>query len=370
MQNEGCLLRQEEWDMTPEADDVIERIESEEEDKDAGTPVYQIRSYPSDPDLETLHLRWKRGDIIIPEFQRGYVWKPAQASKLIESFLMGLPVPGIFVFIQEHQIHRSNPVQLVIDGQQRLRSVFGFFEGKMPASERPFRLTGVDEKWVGKGYSDLEHWEQRILLTSILRVVNIEQREPRHDSSSIYQIFERLNTGGTALTPQEIRNSSFHGPFNNMLVEVNKDPCWRDIFGTTQPDNRMRDVELIARFLALHEGSDSYTQPMKVFINDYMKKHQRNSNSENARNTFLDCVRRISDSLGRRPFHIRRGINVAACDSVMAAFAQAKDIPHDIKKRYEELKKNPDFIDATTSGTTAFAAVRRRLELAREILFG
>ena len=356
--------------MTMEEDDVIERIESEVEDLDVGTPVYQIRSYPSDPDLETLHLRWKRGDIIIPEFQRGYVWKPAQASKLIESFLMGLPVPGIFVFVQEHQRHQSNPVQLVIDGQQRLLSVFGFFEGKLPTSERPFRLTGVDEKWAGKGYSDLEHWEQRILLTSILRVVNIEQREPRQDSSCIYQIFERLNTGGTALTPQEIRNSSYHGPFNNMLLEANKDSYWRDIFGTSQPDSRMRDVELIARFLALQEASDSYAQPMKKFISDYMERHQWDSNFEDARCTFLDCVHHVSDSLGHRPFHVRRGINVAVCDSVMVAFSESITTPHDIKERYEKLKNHPDFIDATTSGTTALASVRQRLELAKRILFG
>ena len=123
-------------------DEPIQYIKSEEEDLDIGTPVYQIRSYPSDPDLETLHLRWKRKDIIIPEFQRGFVWKPAQASRLIESFLMGLPVPGIFVFVQSSAGTGGNRPQLVIDGQQRLRSVFGFFENKLPPYERPFRLRG------------------------------------------------------------------------------------------------------------------------------------------------------------------------------------------------------------------------------------
>ena len=350
-------------------DDAIEYIESEEEDLDAGTPLYQIRSYPSDPDLETLHLRWKREDIVIPEFQRGYVWKPAQASKLIESFLMGLPVPGIFVFVREHQREQSNPIQLVIDGQQRLRSVFGFFEGKLPSSERPFRLTGVDKRWVGKGFHELEHWEQKILLTSILRVVNIEQREPRNDSSSIYQIFERLNTGGTALTPQEIRNSSYHGPFNNMLLDVNKDPFWRGIFGTLQPDSRMRDVELIARFLALHESPDSYAEPMKKFISDYMEKHQWDSIPLESEELFLACASRVIASLGERPFHVRRGINVAVCDSVMVAFAQSEEAPADIQERYEILKEHPGFVASTTAGTTASATVKQRLDLARQILF-
>ena len=355
--------------MTAETNDVIEQIDSEEQDIDAGTPIYQIRSYPSDPDLETLHLRWKRGDIVIPQFQRGFVWKATQASRLIESFLMGLPVPGIFVFVQNHPQGRGNQTQLVIDGQQRLLSVFGFFEGKLPPDGRPFRLTGIDDRWQGKMYSDLEHWEQRMLHTSILRVVNIEQREPENDSSSIYQIFERLNTGGTALTPQEIRNSSFHGPFNNMLMEANKEPAWRYIFGPPNPDYRMRDVELIARFLALHESADSYRQPMKIFINDYMRKHQWDPNLQDAKHIFLDCVRRVADSLGRRPFHVRQGINVAVCDSVMVAFAQSNKTPDDIEQRYIELKNHSDFIDATTSGTTALAAVKQRLNLAQRILF-
>ena len=297
-----------EIDMSAEhvQDEPIEYIQSEEDDIEVGTPLYQIRSYPSDPDLETLHLRWRRGDIIIPEFQRGFVWKPAQASRLIESFLMGLPVPGIFVFVEGQNRGEGNPRQLVIDGQQRLRSVFGFFEGKLPGG-RNFRLSGVDERWQGKEYKDLEYWERNLLLTSILRVVNIEQREPQNDSSSIYQIFERLNTGGTALTPQEIRNSSYHGPFNDMLANANKDSVWRDIFGPEQLDPRMRDIELIARFLALYEGSDSYVAPMKKFINDYMGKHQWQSNPEERQRVFLDSVHRVVASLGKRPFHVPTG---------------------------------------------------------------
>ena len=298
------------------------------------------------------------------------MWKPSQASKLIESFLMGLPVPGIFVFVQGSGRGGDSDRQLVIDGQQRLRSVFGFFDGKLPPDGRPFRLTGVDSRWEGKMYKDLEHWEQRMLLTSVLRVVNIEQREPQNDSSSIYQIFERLNTGGTALTPQGIRNSTYHGPFNDMLVEVNKAPTWREIFGTQLPDVRMRDVELIARFLALYENSDSYAKPMKKFINDYMKTNQKVVNVDKYRSLFLESVDRIVRSLGKRPFHIRQGINVAAMDAVMVAFAKSLEDPPDISERYESLKSNTKFLGAVTSSTTDENIVDRRLELARRVLFG
>ena len=349
--------------MTTEADHVIEKIESEEEDLDVGMPIYQIRSYPSDPELETLYARWKRGDIVIPKFQRGFVWKPAQASKLIESFLMGLPVPSIFVFVQRE----AGQKQLVLDGQQRLLSIFGFFDGYFP-NGREFKLTGVDERWEGKKYVDLESTEKSALLTSVLRVVNIEEQESDQESS-VYQIFERLNTGGTMLTPQEIRNSTYHGPFNDMLVDANKEPMWRKIFGTSQPDARMRDVELIVRFLALNESSGSYGKPMKKFISDYMATHKKESNPEVYQRIFRMAAEQIVHSLGERPFHIRRGINAAVFDSVMVAFARADAVPDDIQERYEALKENQGFTDSTTASTTDVNTVQERLELAYRVLF-
>ncbi len=352
-----------------EPEDSIERIESEEEDLDFSTPVYPIKSYPSDPDLETLHSRWKRGEIIIPTFQRGFVWKPAQASRLIESFLMGLPVPGIFVFVEGRDQGEGSQRQLVIDGQQRLRSVFGFLDGNLPDG-RVFSLTGVDDRWESKKFVDLEPAEQRTLLYSVLRVINIEQGEPEDDSSSIYQIFERLNTGGTTLTPQEIRNSSYHGPFNDMLLETNQNPIWRDVFGVSQPDSRMRDIEMIARFLALYEGPDSYAKPMKKFINDYMETHKKESNPETYQSIFLDSAHRVVSSLGKRPFHVRRGINVAVYDATMVAFATSDSTPPNISERYKILLADDSFTKATTSGTTDVDTVRERLEIARRILFG
>ena len=351
--------------MTPETEEIIEHIDSEEEDQDAGAPIYRIRSYPSDPELETLYARWKREDIVIPSFQRGFVWKPSQASRLIESFLMGLPVPGIFVLVEGQD---GKQKQLVIDGQQRLRSVFSYFDGFFP-NGRAFRLSGVDERWEGKRYADLSSAEQNALLTSVLRVVNIEQRGPDDDEDdSVCQIFERLNTGGIILTPQEIRNSSYRGPFNNMLIRLNKNPLWRSIFGTPSPDLRMRDIELIVRFLALSECAEYYSKPMKRFLNVYMKTHQKELALEEYENTFLTSVQLVIDNIGERPFHIRRGINVAVFDSVMVAFAKDGPLPDDIGERYQILKRHQRFIELTTASTTDVNIVRERLELAESLL--
>jgi hypothetical protein len=343
--------------------DAFEDIPSEIEDQEVGIPVYRIRSYPSDPDLETLYARWQRKEIIMPEFQRGYVWKHSQASKLIESFLIGLPVPGVFVFVEE-----ETEQQLVIDGQQRLRSIFGFFEGTLP-NVNVFSLAGVDPRWEGMRFTDLNGTDRRKLEHSVLRVVNIEPLTS-DDHSSVYQIFERLNTGGTSLTPQEVRNSSFHGPFNDALGKANTSPSWRSLFGNNNPDARMRDVELIVRFLALYESADSYQKPMKKFLTDYMATHQWDPEPERIQQRFIECADRVYCQLGARPFHVRSGLNAAVFDSVMVAFASCDRTPEDIQPRYESLKTNEKYVASTTTATTDVDTVKRRIELATEILFG
>lgn len=344
-----------------EEDDLIEEIPSEEEDKDTGVPIYKIVSYPADPTLELLNERISRGEITIPRFQRGWVWKPVQASRLIESFLLGLPVPAIFVYKEPSQ------KQVVIDGQQRLRTIVGFFEGKLPDGS-DFYLRGVAPHWEGKYYTDLPEAEQRRIRDSVLRQVIVEQLDPK-DNTSIYHIFERLNTGGTGLTPQEVRNCTYHGPFNDLMVELNGDATWRQVFGTSYVDTRMRDIELIVRFLALFDKIYSYAKPMKQFLNDYMAEHQTETDREPYESRFLSTIKRIHDTFGPKPFHIKRGINVAVFDSVAVAFAQSATTPRNIIRKFEKLLANPSYEDAVSSGTTDVDTVKGRIKLAQEILF-
>src|SRR5687767_11401856 len=107
---------------------------------------FQITTYPSDFTLSVLYEKWQNDEIVIPPFQRGYVWKIEQASALIESFLLGLPIPNIFFYIDEERKSQ------VIDGQQRLKSVFYFFEGYFGEADaksgkrQVFQLTGLNEK--------------------------------------------------------------------------------------------------------------------------------------------------------------------------------------------------------------------------------
>jgi len=357
------------------AEDIeVEEIDSEIKDSESTRSLeYEIMTYPADFTLEVLYGKWKAGDIEFPGFQRGFVWKIAQSSRLVESFMMGLPVPQIFFYTE-----RSSHKLLVIDGQQRLKSVFYFIEGYFGEEDKSgrrktFRLKGLEEhsKWDKKQFKDFDEADDLKFKGAVLRAVVIKQLDPE-DDTSIYHIFERLNTGGTLLTTQEVRNCVYSGTLNDFLFELNEYGNWREILGKPDPDSRQRDVELILRYLALlHEG-ETYKKPMKEFLSVFMKHHQNPEDSfiEVERERFIRTCDILVEKFGGKPFHLRGPLNAATFDSVFVTFAKHETIPEDIVDRYEKLKLNLEFDESTRLATTDNEVVRNRLKLVETILFG
>jgi uncharacterized protein with ParB-like and HNH nuclease domain len=345
----------------------MEEIQSEFEDQREDISPYKIISYPADYTLKGLYDKWVASEIYIPPFQRRYVWTITQASSLIESFLLGLPVPAIFLYRD-----RTSQRLLVIDGQQRLRSVFGYFEGKMPDTNQRFSLRSVKSQWDGLFFENLSSADQIRLKDSVLRAIIVEQIDP-HDDTSMFHIFKRLNTGGTTLTPQEIRNALYQGPFLQLLDELNESEQWRKtILGATQPDKRMRDVELILRHISLAENVDNYYKPMKDFMSEFLRRNNRDpSNLERYEISFESVVRTLVDKLGPKPFHIIRGLNAAVYDSVTVAFSRHwESCPGNISQRYRKLLDNESYRSYISTATTDVDTVKRRIELAEQHLFG
>jgi hypothetical protein len=365
-------------------DTEVALIASEEKDRVSSPPSYEVVTYPADFTLEVLvsKLKGDPPEIDIPGFQRRFVWTQAQASKLIESFLLGLPVPPIFVFTDPGNI------QMVVDGQQRLKSIGYFFEGYFGPEDkgrRPvFRLTGLNEEspYYNLSRKDLERDHPSVfrkLKDSVLRAFVIKQLNPS-DTTCVYHVFERLNTGGTLLKGQEIRNCVYAGRFNDLLIELNETASWREIFGKKEGDKRQRDIELVLRFLALLHNATSYKKPMKDFLSEFMKAHQAHQQLLDTRaekelvrfrRQFSATADAVLDSLGPKPFHITAGLNAAVFDSVFVAFAHhGEQIPKDIKARYTRLKNDRDFQRRVSSSTTDVEAVADRLRIAGEVLFG
>ena len=260
--------------------DQEKNIEGLADEEEIAPARYDITSYGIDFDIEGIVKRVDRGDIYIPEFQRNFVWKMPESSRFIESLLLGLPVPGVFL-AQDPETSKM----LVIDGQQRLLSLKFFYDGYFnpkegAKSKRIFKLAKVQDPYNSLTYDTLPEKDRINLDNCVIHATVVKQDSPSDDDTSIYHIFERLNSGGRKLTAQEIRQAVYHGSFLNLIGELNKDESWRNIFGA--PNDRMRDHELIIRFFAMFEESKKYKKPMVDFINIYTKKN-RHINDDKAK---------------------------------------------------------------------------------------
>ena len=211
----------------PESDGLEIDSTEESSDEEQDQLRYEISYYPSDMTLKGYQDKWNAKQLRIPEFQRDFVWDQTRASKLVESFLLGLPVPGVFLYKE-----RTTNKLLVIDGQQRILSTIRYFEGSF--GDRAFRLKNVDPRWEGKTFQELLDRDQLQLHDSVLRATVVQQLNP-NDSTSVYHIFERLNTGGVKLSPMEIRKCVYSGSFFVLLEKLNQNPNWQAILGRINP---------------------------------------------------------------------------------------------------------------------------------------
>ena len=372
----------------------IASIKSEKEDSETPLQPYEILSYPADYTLELLVDKWAKDEIKSPRLQRRYIWPIARASKLIESFLLGLPVPPIFVY----QDREDNSL-LIVDGHQRIRSIAYFFSGWFGEPDDPkreiFRLTGLNVK---SPFADVDFGQLQTtdpgainrLKNSVLRAFIMKQIHPA-DDTSILEIFERLNTGGMIAQGQEIRNCVYEGTFNELLKKLNKNDDWRKIVGGAVEDRRMRDVELILRFLALFYDVKSYDKPLKTFLNNFMRANRRapvkpvkgkqkefDEKMETFDALFTQTAKAVVKYLGPKPFHIRRGLNAAVFDSVFTAFGRhideidkAPKLDHirQVKANFQKLLENDEYQAWVSASTTDKDVVPARLKKADQVLF-
>lgn len=353
-----------------ENEDLLDGESSEEEEV---SPVisYDVTSYGSDPEVEVLVNRLRRGGIIIPPFQRDYVWRQPEASKFIESLLLGLPVPGVF-FAAEPSTNK----QLVIDGQQRLKTLLFFFDGYFnprpdDKTQKVFALTKVQKPFEGKTYKTLEENARIRLETSIIHATVVKQTAPPEEDTSLYHIFERLNSGGRRLTHQEMRLALYHGPLIEKLKELNEYSNWRKIFGKVH--QRLKDQELILRFFAMLENRDKYERPMVEFLNKYAAANRNASTTklDQLGSVFSATIDAFKESLNVRPFRLTTSLNVAVYDSCMVGLStrildrdKGSPEPEKISSAYKELLGDAEYQEKVSRSTADDAFVRRRMELA------
>lgn len=361
-------------------------MEGNDEAEDAPIAYTQrsIRTESRDPEIDSLHRRWQEGRLILqPFFQRQFVWDRGKASRLIESALMAIPLPIIYL-AQEEDGRES-----VIDGQQRLTSFFSFIDGRFPNGD-PFRLGGlrVLTEWDRKTFAELDKTMQYRIRSYAIRAVTILSDS---DPELKFEIFERLNTGAVPLNDMELRNCVYYGPYMELLKELADDADFTQLVGFKAKDTRMRDIELVLRFAAFfHASYLKYQSPMKKFLNDDMRKYRTISkeDADALRRAFKNAVQVVKSLFGDKAFkRFNRGtaanrdgawegnrFNASLYDVLMGVFATRDK--NQVYAALDSLREglidlmtsNQDFIDSILLGTSTVQRVVKRFDLTRMLV--
>jgi len=316
---------------------------------------YDITSYPADYTVKGLVEKLKNKKLILPEFQRRFVWNTLKQSRLIESILLGFPIPQLFLYKKPNS---SN--MLIIDGYQRLQTLKNFLENKLTLT--------LDDKspWQNKRYTDLSEEDQSIVDDYVIRSIIIRQIKPDNEHASMFYIFERLNTGGVILTSMEIRRAVYAGTFLKMLEELNNNVNWKKIIGKKENDKRFRDVEWILRFFAFYlVNYNDYKEPLKTYLNNIMEKF-KDRKDENWKNVFENTCNKVISALGEKPFHIPKGrLNLAVLDSILVAVAKNQKLTiDDIREKFNELKNDEEYKTVVTyRDTSKTQLLKKRFEI-------
>lgn len=248
----------------------------------------QVFTEKKDFPLSTLKEMVDDGDIIPnPEYQRDYVYTEKQASKLVESVLMGIPIPTIYLCVEEDNTYS------VIDGQQRITSLVRYLKNE-------FALNGLQElnELNGKCYKDLPKDIQKKLKSSSLSTISLLKQS----TDLKYEIFARLNQGAVKLNPQELRNCIYRGTFNSLLDDIAAtNPHLRQLFH--DENNRKSYQERILRFFAL-SNYQAYQSSMLKTMNSYMEQHRNDGEDEikAAKEKFNSTIDIIKQVLGDNAF--------------------------------------------------------------------
>ncbi|MEL6762270.1 MAG: DUF262 domain-containing protein, partial [Cyanobacteria bacterium J06607_6] len=228
----------------PPADDLI--IEEVEDDTplDIEPEKRRVKTEKQDLPVETLVSWVNRGKLNLqPDFQRNFVWNSGKASRLVESLLLAIPIPVIYV------AEEANRTYSVVDGQQRLTSICAFINGAFPNGQK-FKLSGLQvlKDLNRKAFTDLPVELQEEMLNFILRLIVIEKDS---DPDVKFEVFERLNLGAEKLNDQEVRNCVYRGNYNELLRSLAQNEFLLRILQSKEPHSRMADRQLVLRFFAL-----------------------------------------------------------------------------------------------------------------------
>ncbi|AHG20732.1 hypothetical protein Z042_14785 [Chania multitudinisentens RB-25] len=219
----------------------------------------RIEFYLTEYSVELLASKMRKGEFVVPSYQRAYTWEPERKSRFIESLVLGLPIP--FLFFWEMPDGKLE----IVDGSQRLRSIEEFVLGDLCLGELD-GLTALS----GFTFLDLPESRQRKINNRSIRGIVLNEHA---DEQARFDMFERINTGSKIANKAEVRRGALAGPFMDLIVELAVIPTFESLAPVSKKelDERERE-ELVARFFAYSDGLEGYRDRPSEFIFNYVKK--------------------------------------------------------------------------------------------------
>jgi uncharacterized protein with PIN domain len=317
------------------------------------------------------------GDLVLqPDYQRKYVMDVKLASRLIESILIDVPIPVVYL------AEEVDGTYSVIDGQQRLTSFISFIEGVLPDSQ-VFKLKSLNvlKELNNKAFVDLDKEAQTKIKTTTIHTILIKKESPEDIK---FEIFERLNTGSIKLNEDELRNSVYRGNYIKLLAELENDSDFHSLVKNDRYKKRMIYRGMFLRFFAFSEKTYlNYSASMKQFLNKELRDNQKLSDVKYTeyKKRFKHCVELVKMTFGENAFRRfvidggkgvngqwTKGINTALFDVQMCGFIHytKHDIaPHTdrIREAMIELILNDKFFQSIAVRTNDKDQVQTRFKM-------
>lgn len=353
---------------------IPDNQQEDEDDLDKKISFKESVVMNADWTIETINSQINKGNINLqPSFQRRGAWDDTRKSRLLESIIVGMPVPNIV--LAEQKEHRGRFI--VIDGKQRLITVNEFLAGA-------FRLKGLDIRPELNGYSydELPSEDKEYLDNSTLRSTVIRSWQ---DENFLYAIFYRLNSGSLPLSPQELRKALIGGKLlDEIEAYLSESNEYHALFGENL-DKRMRDSELVLRFIAYNNNLENYRGNFKEFLDNAVSHYEKNwdglrneiVNSLDSLNMALSTTQKIFGEnsfkkwLGTR---YERVINRAIFDCVARFFSDdqiataAEQHATAVEDAFKDLCLSQEFRDSVEKTPKTTTATHTRINMWGESL--
>ncbi len=368
-----------------EADDFKKRIDNLEQQ--ISDERARLSTDRMDISFGELINMYKVGELVIkPEYQRLFRWKGSQKTALIESVLLGIPIPPIFVAEDE------NGVWELVDGLQRVSTIISFF-GDLDESlltvcfddslEENENYVNKWELESGNLVEDLEGFNvdtlpKKYVINLKRAVCRVEILRGESNTAMKYELFKRLNSGGSTLTPQEIRNAIYRGidPKINILTEkLSQNENFRKLVSLSgQKKQELYDQELILRFIAFLNNVDKINSNTEKFLDEFMERAVKDKefDIDYYENIFVEVMKMLVEVCDNNVFRNGRNAFVPAYyEGITIGIAQNiekfQENPQLILESVERLKEDEDFKKFSGSASNSKNRIRNRLRIANEI---